>query len=144
MDSVEMDIYTEWTDETVVYDESVLNFLEKDEGQQAEFLRLLYVSTALSGEVGELLNIVKKAFRNRAGELTEEDTAAIKDECGDIFYYFMRFMVEMGLDPVDVMAHNKRKLNQRRQEGNLLHQKTLPGLDTSEEVVYNEEDVLEE
>lgn len=47
----------------------------------------LYPFIALRGEVGEVLNVWKKVLR-KGGEITEEVRQTMKDELGDVLWYY--------------------------------------------------------
>ena len=48
---------------------------------------LAHRALGLSGEAGIISNAMKKAIRDRNGELTEEDKALLKERLGDVMYY---------------------------------------------------------
>lgn len=74
-------------------------------------LALAYVGLGL-GEVGELQNKLKKLLRD--GVL---DKDAVSKELGDIFWYWNRCCIELGLNPVRVICQNVEKLKDRKQRG---------------------------
>lgn len=118
---LELDVYTAWTDEAVVYSESTARFMEREPVDQHDFLNLLYLSLALSGEVGEVQNIIKKLLRNDVGKVSPEAIDALSLELGDVFFYLIRLVVELGLDPLDVLQQNIDKLEGRINNGDLYH-----------------------
>ena len=75
-------------------------------------LDILAVSHALSGELGELQNILKKHYRD-GGWL---DRHAVILELGDVFHYFVRLLSELGFTLEEVMVQNIDKLEHRRRE----------------------------
>ncbi len=66
--------------------------------------KLLYLSTALAGEVGELANIIKKRHRKKIHGLAidnlkeEEYTQKIKEEIVDVFIYTIIFCNSLNID----------------------------------------------
>jgi hypothetical protein len=69
---------------------------------------LLYVTTGLNGEAGEIAEHAKKALRDDGGELTDERKAALLAELGDVCWYCARTAREAafklgacGLSPED-------------------------------------------
>lgn len=72
--------------------------------------RIAYLGFALPGEVGELLNVIKKQFRGDAGYCPELE---IKEELGDILWYLTRMIVEQGYSLEEIAAHNVKKTRER-------------------------------
>ncbi len=66
--------------------------------------KLLYLSIALAGEVGELSNVVKKRHRKKIHELKADDIneeeykKKITEELVDVFVYTVLFSNELGID----------------------------------------------
>ncbi len=61
----------------------------------------LYVATALAGEVGELLNKIKKMFRKKyytSAHAEKELEEGIKDEFADVLFYMGRLADMMNID----------------------------------------------
>ena len=76
-------------------------------------LRSLFIMTAgLGGELGEVLEKVKKHVRD--GNLDREN---LKKELGDVLYYLVRLMRYFGFQPSEVLAANVEKLESRRERG---------------------------
>lgn len=48
---------------------------------------LAHRTLGLTGEAGIISNAMKKAIRDRNGELTGEDKALLKERLGDVMYY---------------------------------------------------------
>jgi DNA-binding CsgD family transcriptional regulator/NTP pyrophosphatase (non-canonical NTP hydrolase) len=67
----------------------------------------------LSGEVGELLNYLKKGIFH-GHEMKKED---IKEELGDILWYFSVIATAFKLDLNEIMEHNVEKLQKRYPNG---------------------------
>lgn len=78
---------------------------------------LSYLSLGLAGEVGELLNVVKKIER---GDFATADVKHIlKDELGDVLWYVIMLAVELDLKPSDVAQANLDKLWKRQQRNTI-------------------------
>lgn len=133
-----LDVFTEFTDDMAIYVESAQKFIEQSPEDQVEFLKLVYTGSALAGEVGEMLNILMQAFRNAEGKLTPAENEHLMLECGDCLFYLVRFMMELGYDPTEVIAANIQKLARRKKKKRLAHatvaegQSVLPGFDIVE------------
>jgi len=73
-----------------------------------------YSFLGLPGEVGELLNRVKKVHRDRDGNFNEEDLLYIKKELGDILWYLSDISSMFELSLSDVAETNLEKLLLRK------------------------------
>lgn len=76
-------------------------------------LRLLHACLGLSGEVGELVDTIKKHIMYGK----ELDTTNIEEEIGDIFWYSALLLDEMGFDPSQIAKQNIKKLRKRYKGG---------------------------
>lgn len=65
----------------------------------------------LAGETGEVMEILKKRVRD--GKL---DLPHLKEELGDVIFYWTRICRAFGFDPADVILGNVEKLKKRRAE----------------------------
>jgi len=74
---------------------------------------IYYTAIGLAGEVGELLNKIKKIARDNA----PVDTEALKDEMGDVLWYLSQIATELGISISDVAEANLNKLKGRKQRG---------------------------
>lgn len=68
----------------------------------------LFLGVSLGGEVGELLNEIKKEERDGV-----DKTFEIQDELGDVLYYVVKFANHLGLTLEELMALNVSKLEKR-------------------------------
>lgn len=84
-----------------------------DQDANKECMNINWGSLSLGGEVGEFQNLVKKVNRDDAGIITSERIYEMKDELGDILWYFLFVCDILKLDPEDVMQHNMEKLKKR-------------------------------
>ena len=77
-----------------------------------EVSRLLTASIGLSGEVGELNEIIKKILfqAKRYDSATHEH---MKRELGDILWYLTQACLALNIDLLHVIKSNKEKLSQR-------------------------------
>ena len=77
-----------------------------------EVSRLLTASIGLSGEVGELNEIIKKIlFQAKTYDSVTHEH--MKRELGDILWYVTQACLALNLDLLDVIKGNKDKLSQR-------------------------------
>ena len=73
----------------------------------------------IGGETGELLEKVKKLFRDDKGHLTPERREAIILEMGDILWYMARLCSHLNIDFDKVPEMNLDKLASRQQRKRL-------------------------
>lgn len=64
---------------------------------------LRYVGLGLTGEIGEISEKIKKAYRDEGGMLTDEKQRALRAECGDVLWYLTRATVEHGFTLTEVL-----------------------------------------
>jgi len=74
-----------------------------------------YTAIGLAGEVGELLNKIKKIARDKA-QISKED---ITSELGDVLWYLSQLATEMGISMEDVAKNNLEKLKGRKERGTI-------------------------
>jgi NTP pyrophosphatase (non-canonical NTP hydrolase) len=74
---------------------------------------LEYPTLGLTGEAGEVANIVKKIQRDFGGEITEEIRAKLKDELGDVLWYISACADELNLTLAEIAEYNVEKLAKR-------------------------------
>ena len=74
--------------------------------------RLVTAALGLSSEAGEFTEIVKKILLQ--GKPADEDNIFhMKRELGDIMWYWVTACMSLGLDPVEVITENQKKLEAR-------------------------------
>ncbi len=73
----------------------------------------LYYILGIGGESGELIEKVKKHFRDDYGVMTDKKLEEIKKEMGDCFWYHARLADILNIDLNDVVEENIRKLLDR-------------------------------
>lgn len=66
----------------------------------------------LPGEVGEVLELLKKAQRDKKSVLKVNKKKLVK-EIGDVLYYMMMICRRQDIDPQDVINTNVKKLERR-------------------------------
>jgi NTP pyrophosphatase (non-canonical NTP hydrolase) len=74
---------------------------------------LEYPTLGLTGEAGEVANIVKKIQRDFGGEITDEIRQKLKDELGDVLWYISACADELGLTIEEIAQFNVEKLAKR-------------------------------
>lgn len=74
---------------------------------------IYYAAIGLAGEVGELLNKIKKIARDGAAV----DKEAISGEMGDVLWYLSQMATELGISLDDIAGYNLKKLNDRKARG---------------------------
>jgi NTP pyrophosphatase (non-canonical NTP hydrolase) len=84
--------------ETAIYDEK---------------LEIMYPALGLAGEVGEVLNKIKKHYRDG----TDLDTEDLKKELGDILWYLGALATDLDIDLADAAEGNLSKLASRMERG---------------------------
>jgi NTP pyrophosphatase (non-canonical NTP hydrolase) len=74
--------------------------------------RLLTSALGIGSEGGEFVEIVKKMILQ--GKPADEDNIFhMKRELGDIMWYWVTACMSLGLDPVEVISENQKKLEAR-------------------------------
>ena len=74
--------------------------------------RLLTSALGMGSEGGEFIEIVKKMILQ--GKPADEDNIFhMKRELGDIMWYWVTACMSLGLDPVEVISENQKKLEAR-------------------------------
>jgi NTP pyrophosphatase (non-canonical NTP hydrolase) len=80
----------------------------------------LYYVLGVAGETGEMVEKVKKLFRDKKGVIDNEFIQQVIKENGDIMWYQARFLASLGINYSEVAKTNLEKLKSR-QERNVLH-----------------------
>ena len=84
-----------------------------------EGMDILYPLIGLTGETGEVAEKIKKAYRDKDGELTFEDRLEILKELGDCLWYINKMVYDLGYTLEDCALANLDKCYKRRAEGTL-------------------------
>ena len=74
---------------------------------------LEYPTLGLTGEAGEVANIVKKIQRDHGGVINDEIRTKLKDELGHVLWYISACADELGLTLAEVAEFNVQKLAKR-------------------------------
>jgi len=72
-----------------------------------------YMALGLGGEVGEVLNEVKKFERDDNCILTEKRKTKIISEMGDVFWYFQGLANKLDISIEDIINNNIDKLSKK-------------------------------
>ena len=78
----------------------------------------------LSGEVGEIADIVKKMLYHTSGK---DYTEKMKHELGDVAFYLAKVLEITGFTLEEVLAANKEKLQSRHPELGVVSERFAPG-----------------
>lgn len=79
----------------------------------------VYPALGLAGESGEVVEKVKKIFRDSQGLVSEDQRQAINKELGDVLWYLAQLATEFNLDFSQVAQDNLDKLFSRQQRQQL-------------------------
>jgi NTP pyrophosphatase (non-canonical NTP hydrolase) len=80
---------------------------------------VVYPTLGLVNEAGEVAGKIKKVFRDKGGEISEETRAALKAELGDVLWYLAQTATELGLSLDDIAEYNLAKLLDRQARGKI-------------------------
>lgn len=94
------------------YQEKALRTLYSDLTTQE---RLGLCGLGLSGEVGEVTDLLKKHLYHRTGKAL--DVAKMCDELGDVLWYYSVLLSTLGLTFEEVMETNIAKMRLRHPDG---------------------------
>ena len=78
---------------------------------------LYYPALGLAGEAGEVCEKIKKIMRDQKGYFTDEDTAEIEKELGDVLWYLATIATELNLALSVIAEDNMKKLLDRQERG---------------------------
>jgi NTP pyrophosphatase (non-canonical NTP hydrolase) len=73
----------------------------------------LYYVLGIGGEAGELLEKIKKLFRDKNGIIDDEFKEAVIKEMGDYHWYSARLCSAFGIEYNEIPKKNKEKLMDR-------------------------------
>ena len=80
---------------------------------------VIYPTLGLANEAGEVAGKIKKVFRDKAGEISEETREALKAELGDVLWYIAQVATELGLSLDEIAEYNIAKLYDRLERGKI-------------------------
>ncbi|MEO1645822.1 MAG: nucleoside triphosphate pyrophosphohydrolase family protein [Chloroflexota bacterium] len=78
---------------------------------------IVYPTLGLVNEAGEFAGKIKKIFRDKDGEITDEDRTALKGELGDVLWYLTQICTNLDLTLEEVAEANLDKLFSRLERG---------------------------
>lgn len=79
----------------------------------------VYPALGLAGESGEVLEKVKKIFRDNNGQINDKIKIDIKKEIGDVLWYLSQLATELDLSFDEVATENINKLASRLERGKI-------------------------
>ena len=112
-----------------VYEEYV-EFLDRNKwyahADKNDTGELAYHALGLAGEGGEFVDLVKKVVRDHGynkplGQLSLTLDVRLRDELGDVFWYFTQLCTLLGVTHDELMRLNMAKLREREAEGGRQH-----------------------
>ena len=78
-----------------------------------------YPALGLAGETGEVVEKIKKLFRDDNGVLSVERRTDIEKELGDVLWYLTQIATDAGITLEDVAKGNLEKLFSRKARGKI-------------------------
>ncbi len=79
----------------------------------------VYLTLGLAGEAGELVNKIKKIFRDDGGKVTNERKVMIQQELGDALWYISQLATAFDMKLDNVAQSNLEKLLSRKERGTI-------------------------
>lgn len=80
---------------------------------------VIYPALGLVNEAGEVAGKIKKVFRDKGGEISDETRQALKAELGDVLWYLAQVATELDLSLDEIAEHNIAKLYDRLDRGKI-------------------------
>ena len=80
---------------------------------------VIYPTLGLTNEAGEVSGKIKKVFRDKDGQISEETRQALKAELGDVLWYLAQIATELDLSLEEIAEHNLEKLLDRQARGKI-------------------------
>lgn len=80
---------------------------------------IVYPTLGLVNEAGEFAGKIKKIFRDKGGNFSPEDKAALKGELGDVLWYLTQICTNLGFTLEEVAEDNLDKLFSRLERGKI-------------------------
>ena len=80
---------------------------------------VIYPVLGLVNEAGEVAGKIKKVFRDKDGQISEETRSALKAELGDVLWYLAQVATELDLSLDDIAQYNIDKLMDRLDRGKI-------------------------
>lgn len=73
-----------------------------------------YMAIGLAGEVGEVLNEIKKIERDDDNIVTPDRKLKLKNELGDVLWYFVGICNRLDYKIDDILKSNQMKINRKQ------------------------------
>lgn len=113
--------YQEKAHETAIYPRINYKAGEKKIGEGAyeideRNIDFVYPALGLSGEIGELLNKLKKIIRDKIDATSQEFKDSIGKEVGDCLWYIAELASVFDLDLEEIAKQNIEKLAKRKKD----------------------------
>ncbi len=80
---------------------------------------IIYPMLGLVNEAGEVAGKIKKVFRDKEGQISEETRDALKAELGDVLWYISQVASELNLSLDEIAEYNIAKLYDRLERGKI-------------------------
>ena len=80
---------------------------------------VIYPTLGLVNEAGEVAGKIKKVFRDKDGQISEETRSSLKAELGDVLWYMAQVCTELDLTLDEVAEYNIEKLYSRLERGTI-------------------------
>ena len=80
---------------------------------------VIYPVLGLVNEAGEVAGKIKKVFRDKDGQISEEIRDALKAELGDVLWYLAQVATELDLSLDEIAEYNIDKLMDRLERGKI-------------------------
>ncbi|HRQ32203.1 MAG TPA: nucleoside triphosphate pyrophosphohydrolase family protein [Anaerolineales bacterium] len=80
---------------------------------------VIYPTLGLVNEAGEVAGKIKKVFRDKDGEISDETREALKAELGDVLWYISQVATELDLSLDEIAEANIAKLLDRLERGKI-------------------------
>jgi NTP pyrophosphatase (non-canonical NTP hydrolase) len=80
---------------------------------------VIYPTLGLVNEAGEVAGKIKKVFRDKSGEISDETREALKAELGDVLWYIAQVSTELKISLDDIAEANLSKLLDRQARGKI-------------------------
>ena len=82
-------------------------------------VQLLYGCAEIMGEAGEVVEKIKKIFRDRNGVVTTDDIHSLKKELGDVLWGVSSLCSVLGVPLQDILDLNVQKCKERLKTGTI-------------------------
>ena len=80
---------------------------------------VIYPTLGLVNEAGEVAGKIKKVFRDKDGQISDETREALKAELGDVLWYLAQIATELDLSLDEIAEANIAKLLDRLERGKI-------------------------